>query len=168
MAATAPTQSENVEKKTENPSNTPDEKFAKESKQGVVQSSESNLLNTYRSVTYNFSLGALDSGDLADPNRYRNSELKYLILKSGGKGGQGMTAGSQINVASVVPTAGGGRGSTEVYTDPRRSDISVEKASAPLRNIGNELIDGFNADSPGKFDMFIENIEIETDRKSVV
>ena len=162
MAATAPTQSENVEKKTENPSNTPDEKFAKESKQGVVQSSESNLLNTYRSVTYNFSLGALDSGDLADPNRYRNSELKYLILKSGGKGGQGMTAGSQINVASVVPTAGGGRGSTEVYTDPRRSDISVEKASAPLRNIGNELIDGFNANSPGKFDMFIENIEIET------
>jgi uncharacterized protein (UPF0333 family) len=45
-----------------------------------------NILNGYRSNTYNFTLAALTPDDLKNPVRYRNSKLKYIIAASKGKG----------------------------------------------------------------------------------
>ena len=151
-------QSENVDNKTQKPSLTPEEQFAADSKQQVDQLGESNILNNYRSVTYNFTLAALDNSNLKDPETYRNSELKLVILKSGGKGTQGMSVGSKIDVSGFAQQSR----ADFAARDPRRLDLSDEQKSTPARDYGQELIGGFNKDSPGRFDMFIENVEIET------
>jgi len=153
-------QSENVENKTKKASQTPEEQYDAEAKQKVVQSGESNILNNYRSVTYNFTLAALDNSNLKDPETYRNSELKLVILKSGGKGNQGLSVGSKIDV--VKPEYAQKSRADFAARDPRRTDLSEEQKSTPAENYGNEIISGFNKDSPGRFDMFIENVEIET------
>jgi hypothetical protein len=149
-------QSENVDNKTKKPSLTPEEQFAADSKQKVDQLGENNILNNYRSVTYNFTLAALDNSNLKDPETYRNSELKFVILKSGGKGTQGMGMGAKINTASFAQEAR----ADFAARDPRRLDLTEETKTE--RKFGAELIAGFNKDSPGRFDMFIENVEIET------
>jgi hypothetical protein len=51
---------------------------------------QGNVLNSYRSSTYNFTLSALENAQVNDPEIYRSSELKYVILKSGGKGYTGI------------------------------------------------------------------------------
>lgn len=98
--------------------------FADQSKQQVVQSGETNVLNGYRSSTYNFTLAGLRKSYLDDPDELRKSELDLVILRSGGKGTNGISSA-------------GAYGSTEI-------------------------IAGFNANSPGRFDMFIEDVEIES------
>lgn len=150
--------SDNTKRNTVKPSDTKDANstFKDQSKQIVESSKESNVLNGYRSVTYNFTISALDTANLKDPDSYRNSELKYTILKSGGKGTRGIVAGSKLNTTSLIPKGNAGRGSAY---DPRRTDGASPE---PLRNFGQELIDQFNANSPGRFDMFIENVEIES------
>jgi len=149
-------QSENVENKTKKASKTPEEQFAADSKQKVVQLGENNILNNYRSVTYNFTLAALDNSNLKDPETYRNSELKLIILKSGGKGNQGMGIGAKINTAAFAQEAR----ADFAARDPRRTDLAEE--TKVERSFAAELVGGFNKDSPGRFDMFIENVEIET------
>ena len=150
------TNSENVSRDTKKPSQTPEEQYDAEAKQKVVQSGESNILNNYRSVTYNFTLAALDNSNLKDPETYRNSELKLIILKSGGKGNQGMGIGAKINTAAFAQEAR----ADFAARDPRRADLAEE--TKVERNFAAELVGGFNKDSPGRFDMFIENVEIET------
>lgn len=125
----------------------------------VDQLAESNVLNSFRSVTYNFTLAGLKKGYLSDPKKYRESELELVILKSGGKGGASLTA-SAGNGVSAAPQSGG-KG-TPGYIDPRRSDISEDEKKQPLRNFENELAEGFNKNSPGQYDMFIEDISIDT------
>ena len=95
-----------------------------------------NVLNSYRSYTYNFTIAALSKDAAAKPEEYRNGTLGRIVLKSGGKGSAQMTASAAMN------------------TD--------EQKSAPLRNLGNEQLAGFNRDSPGRFDMFIDNVEINS------
>ena len=129
------------------------------SKSVVDQLGEPNVLNSYRSITYNFTLAALKKGYLSDPKKYRESELELVILKSGGKGDLKMTA----TIAGGINAApqSGGRG-TPGFVDPRRLDISEDEKKQPLRNYGNELVDGFNSESPGRFDMYIEDVSIDT------
>ena len=143
--------SDDTSRKTETPSTTPEEKFAAESKQVVDQSGERNILNGYRSVSYSFTLAALDSSNLKDPESYRNSELKLVILKSGGKGAAGLSAfPSDADVR---------KSSMEVYD---KFDARVKRESQATVDYSTGIVSGFNANSPGRFDMFIENIDIET------
>lgn len=93
----------------------------------------SNVLNSYRSITYNFTLAGLPVNYLNDPEAYRQGELNLVILKSGGKGN------SSIN--GIAPTA-----------------TTLNQNYSPTQDV----ISGFNKFSPGKFDFFIENVEIET------
>jgi len=86
----------------------------------VVSSGEQNVLNSYRSYTYKFTLAALSTDAVNDPTSYRNSTLDYVIIESGGKGTSGLSASTST-----------------------------------------DLIAGFNQLSPGRFDMFVENVEIE-------
>lgn len=116
-----------IENKTNKASNTTDtSKSSKVTRNSVktsevIRSGESNVLNGYRSVTYNFTFAGLDKRYLEDPDALRNSELDLVILRSGGKGTQGITAtGTQAD----------------------------------------DLIAGFNKNSPGRFDMYIDDIEI--------
>lgn len=141
-----------IEKKTI----TPEQQFATESKQVVDQLSESNVLNGYRSVSYSFTIAALDSADLKDPETYRNSELKLVILKSGGKGTTGMsTKGTSDKDARLSER--------NDDADPRDRKVQVVSQNSVDASIyGAELVEGFNKSSAGRFDMFIENIEIET------
>jgi len=129
------------------------------SKVAVDQLGEPNVLKSYRSITYNFTLAGLKKGYLSDPKKYRESELELVILKSGGKGNSKMTATTAGGINSAPQS--GGRG-TPGFVDPRRLDISENEKKQPLRNYGNEMVEGFNAESPGRFDMFIEDISIDT------
>ena len=127
-------------------------------KQKISQSAESNILNSYRSVTYSFTLAGLKKGYLIDPKKYRESELDLVILKSGGKGAAEIKASAGMNTDDVYLKARADFASQ----DPRRVDLTPEQKSTPLRDYGNELLNGFNTRSPGRFDMFIENVEIDT------
>jgi hypothetical protein len=125
-------------------------------KKQVAQSLESNILNSYRSVNYSFTLAGLKKGYLKDPKKYRESELDLVILKSGGKG--------NAIIAGTGPTEQDTRLSQRNDdADPRDRKVqSAAQASVDVSNDDLSLIQGFNTRSPGRFDMFIENVEIDT------
>jgi hypothetical protein len=53
---------------------------------------EKNVLNSYRSYTYNFTLATLNKEQVNNPSSYRNSNIvSNVILRSGGKAGTGIT-----------------------------------------------------------------------------
>jgi len=125
-------------------------------KRQVAQSPEANILNSYRSVTYNFTLAGLKKDYLKDPKKYRESELDLVILKSGGKG------------TSII--SGTGPAEQDVRLSQRNDDAdprdrkvqSAAQTNVDVSNNNISLIQGFNNRSPGRFDMFIENVEIDT------
>jgi len=140
--------SASVERKTETPSQTVTSKPSKEevkvSKQRFGKVQDGNILNSYRSVTYNFTLAALKKSAVKDPEAWESSARELTILKSGGKG----TTGLGTNV----------EGTTSVIVDPETNTARTERSFTT----GRDLVEGFNKESPGRFDLFIENIEIET------
>ena len=101
-------------------------------KKTAANEKKENVLNKYRSYTYNFTLAVLGKDDFANPENYRGKPLKNIIAKSGGKGPNGISA----------PATSGATNS------------SVNSASA--------LVGGFSENSPGRFDFFIDNVEIDT------
>ena len=127
----------------------------------IVQSGQKNVLYNYRSVTYNFTLSALRTTDVNHPNTYRNNTQDLVILKSGGKG----TAGITTNVTPVNRTY---QSKPEVTSTSTQGSVSSKPTSTVSTTTnyqdtsGGELVTGFNQRSPGRFDMFIENVEIET------
>jgi hypothetical protein len=98
---------------------------------------DSNPLNSYKSYTYNFTLAALDANSYDDPKRYRGKPLERVVLTSKGKGTKGV----------VAPTV------EEKYADS--NSRRLESASA-------SLVRDFNQQSPGRFDMFIDEVKIES------
>ena len=93
-----------------------------------------NILHNYRSWAYNFSMGAIDPVAVSNISLVRSSIKKYAVLNSAGKGSQGLSA----NTAA--------------------SQFNPNVSSADTKG----LIDGFNANSPGRFDLYIDNVEIES------
>lgn len=156
------TSSPNIETKTEKPSDKNPKKetdsFKEESKQVVVRSGQSNILNSYRSITYNFTLAALKSTEVNNPDSYRDSELELVILKSGGKGYSGLVAPAKASLAQQKEVQ------AEVYDkfDARAKAENTAKNVERLNSNNQSLVSGFNANSPGRFDLYIENIDIET------
>ena len=147
---TEPSASENVERKTQkadNPTNTNESKKDADQKQIYEFSGQKNVLNFFRSYTYHFTLAALNKDQANNPSNYRDSELDLVILKSGGKGQEGI---SSKNVKSDI----------EVL-DARDAKVKASREQKDNQNTA-DLIGGFNERSPGKFDLFIDNVEIET------
>lgn len=148
--------SSDVVVRTEKPNNpTADKKYLNQSKQAVVSSMQSNVLNNYRSVTYNFTLSALEKLKVNNPDSYRDSETKFVILKSGGKG--------PANITSPGPSEKDVRRSKEEVYD--RYDSAGKRSAENNIDIANKNVsvaEGFNKNSPGRFDMFIQNVEIDT------
>ena len=121
----------------------------------ISQVEKQNVLNNYRSYTYNFTLAALRKDLINDPERYRNSALDLVILKSGGKGTQGLstsiTPSERITGEEIEEIREGGR----VLSRTKRNILEQFTPD-------NSIIKGFNEKSSGRFDLFIENVEIET------
>jgi hypothetical protein len=146
---------ENKTDKTSNKSKDPNASAKAQAAQVVDQLGAGNVLNGYRSITYNFTLAGLDKTYLKDPEKYRSSALDLVILKSGGKGYTGITQPQPTDrqVASVQDP---------VYD---RFDAKIKQSNVnALDKIASnqKLVEGFNQESPGRFDMFIENVEVET------
>lgn len=105
---------------------------------------EKNVLNNYRSFNYIFTLAGLRKTDINDVTKYRNSTLDLIILRAGGKDGKGISGAAETSKASM-----------EAYG---KYDVKVKTTAQ--KSI--DIVDGFNADSPGRFDMYIDNVEIES------
>jgi hypothetical protein len=131
-----------------NTDNTPQENYAQVPK-GI------NVLNKYRSFTYRFTLAALRKELATDPTTYRNSALDFVILKSGGKG---------LDVVQNVNKADAEKNYYNVIQTPNADSEDVRNSYRRWTNSDqtNKLIGGFNSSSPGRFDMFIDNVEIQT------
>jgi len=127
----------------------------------AVSSGKSNILNKYRSYTYNFTLAAVDKNHANNPKIWRKNIDKFIILRSGGKG-------SRTISEDVV---GQDTFRNETSTSVGSSDGDGFKAQRVDRKVFNgidktqsqALVKGFNSsDSSGRFDFFIDNVEIET------
>lgn len=151
--------SSNTERKTEKAEATNTDSAPKkttEAERKVLQSSESNVLNGYRSSTYNFTLSGLRASDAHDETLFKKSASELIILKSGGKGPAlitGLTA-SASDIAAAQPSG------TDDAVDRLVKKTNANKLDTINTNLG--IIEGFNTNSPGRFDMFINNVEIET------
>jgi hypothetical protein len=108
-------------------------------KKTTTNKKKENVLNKYRSYTYNFTLAVLEKDDLKDPLRYRKQAIKnFVVVRSGGKGPDALKS---------VPIT------TTVYGE---SEYQVDETP------GKNIIESFNKVSPGRFDFFIDNVEIDT------
>lgn len=87
----------------------------------------SNVLNSYRSVTYNFTLSGVNITDANNPDSYMKKDSDLIVLKSSGKG------------------------DSKIVAKTATEDLGAAAA-----------VDDFNKNSPGRFDMFIENLEFDT------
>jgi hypothetical protein len=127
----------------------------------IVTSNKTNILSTYRSYTYRFTLACLSREDVDDPRRYVNKKLDLIILRSGGKEAgamkdRGGPTQSQIEANNDLQG--------EIYDS---GDIIVAMKEKSQKNIDRltqnpELVAAFNKYSAGRFDMFIENVQIDT------
>jgi hypothetical protein len=109
----------------------------------IVKSNKSNPLNYYSSYNYVFTLASLSKEALSDPTSYRKSENYFVIARSGGKGTGGINTPK-----SASPTLN------------LNFDAQMDQVNKNIEN--RELINGFNKNSPGRFDFFINNVRIET------
>jgi hypothetical protein len=116
-----------------------------------------NVLNKYRSYTYNFTLAALEAYDLENPDRYQNSELSYVVLKTGGKGTTGISL-----PADIISKTQDQKKSLQTDPNAEYVELAATQKSLDQLNQASSLINNFNKKSPGRFDMFIDNVEIET------
>jgi len=118
-----------------------------------VYNNTENILNRYRSYTYNFTLAAVDKNHANNPENWRKSIQNYIILKSGGKGS------SVISEENVI--------GQDVYKDQTvyrlKGPDSTEKTLVGTDiSRGRKLVKAFNSsDSSGRFDFFIDNVEID-------
>lgn len=115
-----------------------------------VSSGKKNVLSSYRSYTYNFVLAALHKDIVNDPARYRNSELDLVILRSGGKGQDGIASVNWNKEEAII-------NATTNENDRLKALEDFKSRASTLR-----ALEQFNKESPGRFDMFIDDVEIET------
>ena len=122
----------------------------------VIVVPQENVLDSYRSYTYNFTLAALSKENMADPISYRNDKkLNFVILKSGGKGSLDKSSTSYSAAAQSVYN--------NLSTDPTATVESITAAKKNLDTANSiDLTTEFNKSSPGRFDMYLDDVEIET------
>ena len=119
-------------------------------------SDKSNILNSYRSVTYHFTIAALTQDNLKYPKSYRDSALKYVILSSKGKGPNAISS-------SIIP-----RKTTKDVPDYIRDEdgkvdsVTTKKVPGEDDVSGVDIVEGFNKESPGQFEMYVDDLEIDS------
>jgi hypothetical protein len=98
-----------------------------------LPAAETNILHNYRSWTYNFCLGAITPEAVSNHKFLERDIRAYTVLDSAGKGTKGVSLSSQ--------------GLNENKTDYEES---------------KKLLDGFNSKSPGRFDLYIDNLAVDS------
>jgi hypothetical protein len=129
-------------------------------KQPYSDPSYVNVLHGFRSYTYNFTLAGLPGEIANDPSKYRDAKLDFVILKSGGKGTKGLNASAAFGAFNLDSTGKSASGAQIASpTDPM-----LKKSGNRTVDYGVdfETIKSFNKSSAGRFDMFIDNVEIST------
>jgi hypothetical protein len=124
----------------------------------VTTSTNANVLNNYRSYTYKFTLAGIPKDDINNPDVWRTSSPSYIILESGGKGTWGLIAPSDER----IQIAGQAYQNQSTNVNATTQGIAVTKQNLDILNSAAGVVPGFNKSSPGKFDLFIENVDIET------
>lgn len=102
-------------------------------KNQYTQATKKNVLHGYRSWTYNFALGAVEPSAVSNLSAVKSSINKFLVLSSAGKGTKGMGTSSVLNQQAPI----------------NKSTVAG-------------LVSGFNKNSPGRFDMYIDNVDIDS------
>lgn len=118
-------------------------------KKSSDETPKKNILNSYRSYTYKFTLAGLKISDANDPDKYRKSATDLVILQSGGKKSTGINAASASGIQTRL-------NDNLTVDDEGNSNVVYDKQG------GQALVAEFNEKSPGRFDMYIDNVEIET------
>jgi hypothetical protein len=114
-----------------------------------------NVLNRYRNVTYNLTLAALTPDNLKNPDGYRNGKLKYIISSSKGKGSSAISADITARRTDITEE-------TTNYSD-FGDEVKKTTVIGVKEDFGaKEIVQEFNRVSPGKFEMFIDGLEVET------
>jgi hypothetical protein len=108
-----------------------------------------NILNKYRLVTYNVTLATLTPDDLKDPDRYRqNQNLKYVVASSKGKAAGAISS----EVADRV----------EITYSPEFDSLGTPEIEIIEDKSIKATVEEFNKESPGAYDLYINNLEIES------
>ena len=163
----------------------------KPSKTSNAPGENENILNNYRSVTYNVTLAALSREGLKNPETYRQGGLKYIIATSKGKNNRGISTNitAQQQSAPVRKTANANfigspsqifddsssitrdddgnelvvdsEGNTKLNKTPEIQNTIAASKSTPPIN-AKSVVEGFNKKSGGALDLFIDGIEIDS------
>ena len=115
---------------------------------------ENNILNNYRLYTYNFILAGLPKEYANNPLRYKGKELELVVIKSGGKG----NLQTSNNYGAVVKRSI----NASSYFDPNTGAGEFNQSSLDDTELAQSLINDFNKFSPGRFDMYIDNVQLTT------
>lgn len=104
-----------------------------------LASEDYNILHNYRSYNYVWTLAVLSRTEFNEPDKFSKSnyDLQYVILKSSGKG-----KGTQTADASLF----------ELNEETNPNGVTGDEV--------NELLSEFNSSGYGRFDFFIDNIEM--------
>ena len=119
---------------------------------------KNNVLDRYRSYTYNFTLAALSVDKLENPDSWRTSEdqLDLIVINSAGKDGNGLRASAAVDVTRETRPdfdLGDFNNSTSA-SNINKTVISAKEAG--------DIVKDFNLKSPGRFDMYINDVELKT------
>ena len=128
-----------------------------------------NILNSYRSVSYNFTFAALNKSQVNDPKSFDPQNPGFVIASTRGK----KTAGStQTPVAVATPPSTVARSSNVQATEADGNLVPVDNNTPTDTKIAekqNQLtqnrqaqIESYNRISSGRFDMYIDNVDIMT------
>jgi hypothetical protein len=120
----------------------------------VTVSRESNPLNKFRTFNYIFTLACIDSASLKDPELLRKKSDYYIIARSGGKGD------SKILRPDSASETGIKRNNIETHDQYNYLDKNRLLNESVSTN--QQIVDAFNNVSSGRYDFFINNVEIET------
>jgi len=104
----------------------------------------------------------LTTDEVNDPATYRGKALNCVILKSGGKGTRGMTPPSKLSKDQVETLAKEVEEPVYDKYSAQNNKRNLDAATTKATNDNKSLVSEFNEKSPGRFDMFIDNLEIET------
>lgn len=118
------------------------------------EKTDTNILNDYRLYTYNFVLAGLPKEYANEPSKYKGKELDLVVIKSGGKGDLQLNN----NYGAVVKRSATNRESF----DPNTGAGEFGQSSVDDTALAQSLIDDFNKYSPGRFDMYIDNVQLTT------
>jgi hypothetical protein len=108
-----------------------------------TKKASTNVLNNYRSVSYNFTLAAISAKDANHPEKYNINNPKFILATSKGKNKDDrISVGLKDSLSNTI------------------SNI-INPSSKPKYDVSGD-IESFNQTSPGSFDLFIDDVVIDS------